>query len=676
MPFTPKNLDDRTFQDLFQEAKRRIPAYLPEWTDHNESDPGIALVQLFAWLAETSIFRLNQAPDERVFVSFLNLVGFGPAPARAAEAVVELAMLPGAAPVSVPGSALRLAAPGPDGGGEIPFEAEERVSLVGATLAAALVDDGRGPDRLDVTRANQRGDAPYAPFGAAEAPGGALYLGLDAGSPERQPVLVPRGETAEMQLYVRCEDGGAAPLHASTSLEASPGAAESGVAWEGRVGPGQWAPLQVVADATRGLRQSGIVRLLLTDRLQAGREAGDAEGKALFWIRAVATAGRPARGAQRVRYVALNASVVRQWRTHTREGMFPGSDGTPQQYRAVLHSPIWRDPERPPVVEVLEPTGDGLPAWREWTCVDDLATRRAGDEIAADGHPLRIFRVSDDSTGVVFGDGLEGMIPPRAPDGLRITYRSGGGAASNGAAALQLAGGSIPGLSGVTVRERPSGGADEEGVDEARRRAPAKLRALERAVTAADFEVIARDRAGVARASALNRYHPLYPHAPVTGAVTLVVVPPRLAGEAAPVATQAFLDEVARTIEPYRVLTAELFVVPPRYRTAIVDVEVEVANEADASEAPAAIAAALSRYLDPITGGSDGEGWPLGEAIAYGELLAVIYGARRIAALRQIAISLDGVVQPPCADVPLGSPLDVVASGPHRIRVRAPERRR
>ena len=52
MPLPGLNLDDRTFEQLYQELRRRIPAYAPEWTDHNDSDPGITLMQMFSWLAE------------------------------------------------------------------------------------------------------------------------------------------------------------------------------------------------------------------------------------------------------------------------------------------------------------------------------------------------------------------------------------------------------------------------------------------------------------------------------------------------------------------------------------------------------------------------------------------------------------------------------------------------
>ncbi len=59
---TPK-LDDRTFQDLVNETKRLIPRYCPEWTDHNVSDPGIALLELFAYMVDILLYRVNRVPE-------------------------------------------------------------------------------------------------------------------------------------------------------------------------------------------------------------------------------------------------------------------------------------------------------------------------------------------------------------------------------------------------------------------------------------------------------------------------------------------------------------------------------------------------------------------------------------------------------------------------------------
>ena len=83
MPLPAPNLDDRKFQDLVDEAKRRIPLYCPEWTDHNVSDPGVALIELFAWMSETIIFRLNRVP-ERHYLKFLEMLGVTLNPGQAA----------------------------------------------------------------------------------------------------------------------------------------------------------------------------------------------------------------------------------------------------------------------------------------------------------------------------------------------------------------------------------------------------------------------------------------------------------------------------------------------------------------------------------------------------------------------------------------------------------------
>jgi Baseplate J-like protein len=73
MPLQLPNLDDRTYNDLVSEALGLIPTYAPEWTNYNPSDPGITLIELFAYLTELMIYRLNQVTDENKQV-FLNLI--------------------------------------------------------------------------------------------------------------------------------------------------------------------------------------------------------------------------------------------------------------------------------------------------------------------------------------------------------------------------------------------------------------------------------------------------------------------------------------------------------------------------------------------------------------------------------------------------------------------------
>ncbi|MFZ5986672.1 MAG: hypothetical protein ACOYWZ_06045, partial [Bacillota bacterium] len=68
------NLDNLGFEDLVAEAKSLIPVYAPEWTNFNPSDPGITLIELFAWLCEMVSYRVDQVPKEN-YLSFLKLLG-------------------------------------------------------------------------------------------------------------------------------------------------------------------------------------------------------------------------------------------------------------------------------------------------------------------------------------------------------------------------------------------------------------------------------------------------------------------------------------------------------------------------------------------------------------------------------------------------------------------------
>jgi hypothetical protein len=66
-------LDDRRFADLYTEARSLIPTYAPAWTNHNPTDPGITLIELFAHLSEMLIYRLDRVTTANT-IAFLNLL--------------------------------------------------------------------------------------------------------------------------------------------------------------------------------------------------------------------------------------------------------------------------------------------------------------------------------------------------------------------------------------------------------------------------------------------------------------------------------------------------------------------------------------------------------------------------------------------------------------------------
>ena len=97
----PPKLDDRTFNDIVEEAISMIPRYAPEWTNHNPSDPGITLIELAAWMTDLLIYRLNQVPDKN-YVAFLNLLGIKLRAPRAARALVRFGLVEGTVKQRVP----------------------------------------------------------------------------------------------------------------------------------------------------------------------------------------------------------------------------------------------------------------------------------------------------------------------------------------------------------------------------------------------------------------------------------------------------------------------------------------------------------------------------------------------------------------------------------------------
>lgn len=167
MPVPLPNLDDRRWADLVEEGRALIPRYAPAWTDHNASDPGITLVELFAWLAEMAQYRLNRVPS-RHRRKFATLVGFELAGPRPAEAMLSFQPAPAAPAFPVEaGTEFEGTAPG---GSVIAFRTLRDITVSQAVLREVRLDFGDG---TLVDRTQQFFDGLPLEFP------GALYLGFD-----------------------------------------------------------------------------------------------------------------------------------------------------------------------------------------------------------------------------------------------------------------------------------------------------------------------------------------------------------------------------------------------------------------------------------------------------------------------------------------------------------------
>src|SRR5689334_13734582 len=141
MPLPAPNLDNRRFDDILAEAKSLIPRYAPAWTDYNESDPGIALLELFAWMTDILIYRLNQVPELN-YVKFLELIGISPIPAQPARAELTFTLSrPDLGSVTIPQNT-QVATSGGGANPPIVFETDEALIALGAALKAVQSFDG------------------------------------------------------------------------------------------------------------------------------------------------------------------------------------------------------------------------------------------------------------------------------------------------------------------------------------------------------------------------------------------------------------------------------------------------------------------------------------------------------------------------------------------------------
>lgn len=655
MPLTAPNLDDRRYDDLVAEARSLIPRYLPEWTNHNDSDPGITLLQLFAWFTDLLVYRLNQVPELN-FIKFLQMLGIQTAPATPAVVDLTFTTAKPTVDVLVP-TGTQVSGPGADGK-PVVFELTEGFTAIAAPLAAVQTYDGFA--YRDVTTANLTAGSLLSPLGAYPKPGSSLMLGLGAAAPCTANPLT---------LMAYLAPGRARPVAQAGARRVPPPATFAYEFFDGVA----WQPLGVERDETAGFTATGRI-VLFGPGTRAAKTALGQVAAPLYWLRIRMFAGAYERGPQLERLV-LNTVPARAAVT-VRDEVLGGSTGLANQGPFALSQSPVVPLERPETVrrddgsvvtvtslrlEVDE--GSGFQVWQE---VDDLGGH--------DGDAM--VYVLDRTTGSVsFGDGRRGAIPtanPALPTANIVARRwlAGGGARGNlGAGTVTTLVTAVPGLGKVSNALPSSGGADTESVTAAKLRAPAELKAKGRAVTAEDFELLARQApANVARAHALPLTHPAYPDVAVPGAVTVLVAPDAPGPSPTPTATT--LAAVCAWLDAHRLITTEVFATAPRYREVRVVADLVITPDADLATVHRRASAALTAWLHPLTGGIDGQGWPFGGTIFSSDLFRVVLTVPGVQRIRdnQLTVDLDGERQPFCRDVEI-SPGDLLCPLDPELRV-------
>lgn len=694
MPLQVPTIDDRKFDDLLQEALARIPSHNPEWTNFNRSDPGVTILEVFAFLAESILYRANQIP-ERNRKKFLSLLGVPLQPATSARGLVTfdnergpsrtftfdaglevragnvsfrtergLDVLPVEAKVYFKA---RLSSPPPEvieqynllyathrGSPPMtPVELYETTPLspdapvdLGGTVDAALwiallvrPIDAKVPGAIDAARTELAGKtlsvgvvpAPPEQLGETLLPGGPAPGGSGAALVFESPRMPNAAGRLPATSAARVPEYRALPTRTTADITAMPG----------------------IVDVTLPSSPTDLMLWTNLEPLESGvgdfpPSIDDTEQseRLITWIRV----RPPSRTANvRLLWVGINAAPVTQ-RVRVVGEILPPATGEPDQVRKLARAPVLPGTVRLAVTTITRQT-------RIWTEVADLLA--AGPEVPAPdprrppGSPTPprrdpyVFALDAEAGTLRFGDGLRGARPPRDAT-LRVDYDHSDGTRGNVGRGSISTGPTLP--SGVTVTNPlPTwGGADAESVQQGEKQIARYLQHRDRAMAAEDFVSIARRTPGidVARVDVLAAFHPALSTSDpgdAPGAVTVMVVPrfdPRQPD--APRPDDNFLRAVACWLEPRRLVTTAVFVRGPVYQPIWIAMGIEVVATFNAAEVREAVKRALRRHLasvPPSAEGPDATGWPLRKAVLAAELVTVASRVAGVSLVNEVRLA-------------------------------------
>ncbi|MDB9494073.1 putative baseplate assembly protein [Spirulina major CS-329] len=662
LPQLPKsNLDDRKFEDLVEECLLRIPRYCPEWTNFNPSDPGVTMIELFAWLSDQMLMRFNRVP-ERNYITFLELLGIrlqAPRPAQTHVTFYLSTSLP--EPYTI-AAGVETATNRTEAEEAIVFSTDHPLTI-GVPRIRHLLTADSVEERPQILRDRFSGTWTMLPSGDWEGrdlelfneqprEGNCFYLVFDPQQEISGNVVAVnfRGEAATAT--------GINPEHPPRSWEA----------WTGT----HWQPvlLRPQDDHTEGFSFSEVTRnggnplqgedvIFHCPRQWPVETFGTYNGR---WLRCTyrkVTVDQPGYlNSPRIVGMgcrALGGTVSATQSIAIANEILGESDGMPGQRFRLQGAPILPRSEG----EYLRVTPPGgLP--QRWQEVEDFADSGADDlhytldsrtgelqlgpliresaqlldQMDQWRQPQLATTAAPDPTALTRNKGERqyGAVPPRGAMLTMVSYRTGGGQQGNVQRdTIRIVKSAVPYVAQVTNHEPARHGSDGETLEGAVLRVPKLLRTRDRAVTTEDFETLALQggQGAIARARCLPTVNKEQ-----AGTVELVLVPQLAiqritAGYGTSPAelslTPALIESTLAYLDDRRLLGVEIRCREPDYVG--VSVHIEVALEPEYREPLAqqhirtSLESQLYRFLNPVIGGLEGQGWEFGRPVYASDII-------------------------------------------------------
>ncbi|HEY3290834.1 MAG TPA: putative baseplate assembly protein, partial [Anaerolineae bacterium] len=472
-------LDDLRFQkDLVDEARRRIVRYCPEWTDYNLSDPGITLIELFAWMTEMITYRLNLVPDKN-YIRFMDFLGIKLQPATSARTEltfrlsIPFPIAPDDTTVAIVPQGTEVATRETDEEREVIFTTDDRLVVAPPNLVQI-----RREDDVNINFLPRMGLDIFYPFTRpAPQSGDTFYFGFDEGTDLSGYIL---------QFSFTCEETQGAGIRRE----------DPPLIWEVARGDGTWVEITPSSrfgerDTTGGLNNSmGQIVFYLPLDLQPF----EFQGRKGYWVRCRLEQRRKEQGMYRespriktVQVFSLGATTRATHAVVVQNELVGISNGEAGQTFRLQHAPLL-DPREGETIEVQE-VHDGELVYVPWQHVEDFSDSERHD---------RHYTIDTAGGEISFGPNLRqpdgtvrqyGRVPESGRSIRFSMYRYGGGVVGNvPPEKIQVLKSAITYIDRVSNLNRSTGGRDQESLAEAKMRARRELRAQQRAVTAEDYE--------------------------------------------------------------------------------------------------------------------------------------------------------------------------------------------
>lgn len=686
MPLPETPFDSRTYRDLLNEALARVPAHNPEWTNLSNSDPGVTLLQLFAFMTESIIYRANLIP-ERNRMKFLRLLRVPMRPAVPAEGLVTFQNPKGAFQITTLDRDVELLA------GNTPFRSVNGLQVlpVEARLyyKRPLPPDRRaGVEELYNLYAGMQETegqfefyetAVYEPAASGNVLGsldisrrtsdGALWLALLARQTEKQDLARVRSLIANQVLSLgilpALDEEGAVlyPAGPPKSDERPrllfdiPNAADERIRYEQLQVSAEQDPLAGPAIVNIKLPSADRLTTWEEDPRTAGvghrppslQETDDLD-RLITWIRIrslqidVDTEASTRQLSICLSWAGINAAKVIQ-QTRVPAEQLPIGTGEPDQTMKLTNTPV--------IQGSLRLTVNG----ETWSEIDDLAAAppevparspRFASEAGrstlnattapADAGTSKVYVLDRESGEIRFGDGIRGMRPPQ-DSVIQAAYAYGGGIQGMVGIGSINKGSRLP--EGIkALNPVPTWGASQaETVAEAEKKIPAIIRHRDRLVSTEDYREITERTPGVnlGRVEILPRYHPRLRNYASDGVVTVFVIPENDPEHPdAPQPDRLFLETVCAHLAPRRILTTEVHVRGPQYEPVWISAGIEAMPGQDDGPVREKVKQEIRRFLSPLEGGFEKKGWPLNKSVDLLEVSAAVARVPGVAKVSQI----------------------------------------